>query len=133
MAAWEVASLVIGIFGAICIGVFSIPGLVRLIKTKDSSSISMAMFVILAIGGLLFVITTIITMSCKQSIAELGIAIGNFASMSCAIAIISIKTKNIKDAKFNGMTEKQWCDKLALDARNKKTTYKPQDANKEIE
>ena len=131
MAPWEIASLVIGILGAICIGVFSIPGLVRIVKTKDSSSASLTMYIILAMGGLLFIITTVITMAYTNNISQLGIAIGNLASMACALAIISIKVRNIKNAKHNGMSEKQWCDKLALDAKIKKTEI--QKRNKEIE
>ena len=131
MADWEIAALVIGILGAVCIGVFSIPGLVRVVKTKDSSSVSMSMFIILAIGGFLFVVSTVVSMIGTHSPNQIGIAIGNFASMVCALTTISIKVKNIKDAKHNGMTEKQWCDKLALEAQNKKTGIKKR--NKEIE
>ena len=117
---WRVAVLVIGILGAICIAIFSIPGLVRIVKTKDTASVSLAMYIIFASGAFLVVLMSIIAMFGYQEAWIIGITIGNGASLGMTISIIVIKAKNMKAAKNNGMTEKQWCDMLSKKAKEEK-------------
>ena len=116
----QVATLVIGILGALCIGAFSIPGLVRIIKTKDTASVSLTMYIILMCGGFLFILMSILGMVDAGNAAIIGVTIGNAISFGIALSVVIIKAKNMKNAKHNGMTEKQWCDKLALEAKVKK-------------
>ena len=123
-----IAVLIIGILGALCIGAFSIPGLVRILKTKDTASVSLAMYIILMCGGFFFVLMSIIAMIGYKEAWIIGITIGNLASFGVALAVIIIKAKNMKNAKHNGMTEKHWCDKLAIEARERKNRKSKQAA-----
>ena len=124
MEAYEIAALIIGVLGAIFIAIFSIPGLVRIVKTKDTASVSMLMFILLAIGVFLFVVNAIITMSGKRTAADLGICIGNLSSMSCALAAVILKAKAQRQAKKHNMTEKQWNEKMFKAAQDKKAAKK---------
>ena len=128
MQAAGIAGIVISLLGAICMIAYNIPALIKIKKTKDTSSISLIMFIILAAGALLFVISTACTMigsaqdHAKAAVtwSPIGVLIGNVFSSSCAIAIAVIKGRNMKNAKRNGMTERQWCDKLLKEYQDKK-------------
>ena len=124
-----IASIVISLIGAVCMIAYSVPALVKIYKTKDTSSISLVMFIILASGALLFVISTALTMAVTADKADskavdiwspIGVLVGNVFSCSCSIIIAVIKGRNMKNAKKNCMTERQWCDKLLKDKMDKK-------------
>lgn len=145
MNAAGLAGIIISSIGAVGMIAYNIPALIKIHKTKDTSSISIIMFMILAAGAFLFVISTICTMvSSSQAGASsvaiwspIGVLIGNVFSSSCAVAIALIKWNNMKNAKKNGMTERQWCDKLFKEYQEKKgikTTPQPvQSGNGPIE
>ena len=129
MNAVGLAGIVISSIGAICMIAYNIPALIKIHKTKDTSSISIMMFMILAFGAFTFVVSTICTMiSTSQSNnasqlaiwSPIGVLIGNVFSSSCAVAIALIKWTNMRNAKKNGMTERQWCDKLFKEYQDKK-------------
>ena len=65
-----IASIVISLIGAVCMIAYSVPALVKIYKTKDTSSISLVMFIILASGALLFVISTALTMAVTADKAD---------------------------------------------------------------
>ena len=121
MPGLKVAVLVIGILGALCTGIFSIPGLVIIVKNKNTVSVSLAMYIILACGSALFVLMSLLAMP-DYGIGLIGITIGNGASLGMTLPIIIIKVKNMKDAKNNGMTERQWCDKLYKESKENKAS-----------
>ena len=117
--------LVIGILAALCFAIFSIPGLIRIIKTKDTASVSLVMYIIFASGAFLFVLMSIMAMAGYKEAWIIGITLGNLASLGMALTIIVLKANNMKAAKHNGMTEKQWCDKLYKEAQERKNVSKP--------
>ena len=120
----QIATLIIGIIGAICIGAFSIPGLARILKTKDTASVSLTMYIILMCGGFLFILMSILGMIDANNVAIIGVTVGNLVSFAIALTVVILKGQNMKSAKHYGMSEKQWCDKLALEAKARKEAKK---------
>ncbi len=110
----NILAFVCGTIGAICIALFSYPALIRLIKTKDSTSISITMFAILSTGSFFFVLNGIFGMiNDSGSVPSLiGVTIANTLSFISAISTLTIKLMNIYKAKKRNISEKQWCESL---------------------
>ena len=58
----ELCILIIGLLGAICIASFSTPALIKILKTKDTTWVSILMYLILASGSLCFMLNGILSM-----------------------------------------------------------------------
>lgn len=56
----EITSFILGVIASLCISIYTIPQLIMLIKSKNSSGISAPMFLILIIGDLFFIIQGIV-------------------------------------------------------------------------
>jgi len=93
----EWASLIIGIIGAICIGIYVLPQCVKTIKTKDTSGVSLGMFVLSFCGGFLFFLSALINACIGKGIETwLPMLLGNFCSSVASIIVIALKIRNLK-------------------------------------
>ncbi|WEK82830.1 MAG: hypothetical protein L3I91_01685 [Mycoplasma sp.] len=52
---------VLGYIGAVCIALYTLPGAIRILKTKDASGVDLPLFSILTFGALLFFISGLIS------------------------------------------------------------------------
>lgn len=103
----------VGIVAAAAIAIFSMPQLINIIKTKNTTGVPLAMYIILAIGGLCFVISVIgqlAQLKVAALSAALPVLIANAISFGTAIAILIFKFLNKHWAKKFNVTEKDFCD-----------------------
>jgi len=127
---------VIGLLAAICIGVYMMPQLVKTIKTKDTSGISIAMFVIALVGDLFFVINGIGILADTKAFPEVGkrlsaglpILLANLAAFSISAVIAFFKFRNMYRAKKMNMTEKTFCANYATNVETYKRNFKNKSA-----
>ena len=122
---WTITSFVFGIIAAVCIAVYTFPQLIRLLKTKNSSGISISMFILLVIGDFFFILQCFISLygafqDQDSTIAVqvwlgtmLPVGIANIAGFIGALLTLCIKTKNILSAKKLDITEKEYCERVA--------------------
>ena len=59
---WNIVSFAFGIIAAICIAVYTFPQLIKLLRTKDSTGISISMFILLVIGDFFFILQGFISL-----------------------------------------------------------------------
>lgn len=124
-------SFILGIGGAICIAIYTIPLLIRVIRTKDSSIVSAPMYSLLCTGDLLFIVQCLISLinaiNGNSVNTWLGtmfpIFIANIINVVSGLITLSIKWINCFRAKKANMTEQQYCAKLRKEkeAKNKKS------------
>ena len=122
---WTITSFIFGIIAAVCIAVYTFPQLIRLLKTKNSSGISISMFILLVIGDFFFILQCFISLygafkDQDSTIAVqvwlgtmLPVGIANIAGFIGALLTLCIKTKNILSAKKLDITEKEYCERVA--------------------
>lgn len=122
---WTITSFIFGIIAAVCIAVYTFPQLIRLLKIKNSSGISISMFILLVIGDFFFILQCFISLygafqDQDPTIAVqlwlgtmLPVEIANIAGFIGALLTLCIKTKNILFAKKLGITEKEYCERVA--------------------
>lgn len=138
---WTITSFIFGIIAAVCIAVYTFPQLIRLLKIKNSSGISISMFILLVIGDFFFILQCFISLygafqDQDPTIAVqlwlgtmLPVEIANIAGFIGALLTLCIKTKNILFAKKLGITEKEYCERVAkiinLKNSEKKKLKKP--------
>ncbi len=110
----DIFGTVLGYIGAICIGIFSSPQLIRVIKTKDTYSIPLLMFAILFIGSLCFTIQGIVNICLSPNMWDtyVGATIANFFSTVLSGGVLSIKLVHMYFAYKQNITEKQYCEQL---------------------
>lgn len=117
----EIVLFVIGLIGAISIAIFSLPQIIRIVKTKDTASVPAIMFCILSFGSLCFFIQGLVTMALNgsESLADmLPMTLANFTSFAISTTVLGFKFIYRFRAKKLKMTEKQYCEYLAK--KNKK-------------
>jgi len=119
---------IIGLFAAICIGVYMMPQLIKTIKTKDTSGISIAMFIIALVGDLFFVIDGIGILADKSNAqrlsAGLPILLANLAALIISAIIAFFKFRNMYMAKKLNMTEKTFCASYAANVETYRRNFK---------
>lgn len=102
----------LGIIAAICIAIFSLPQLIFILKTKNTSGISLIMLIILIFGSFCFVVSAIGTLSVKgiklhdRLSSGLPVLIGNILSLIFASLNAFFKIRNIIWARKLNITEK---------------------------
>lgn len=101
----------IGIIAATCIAIYMMPQLIKIIKTKDTAGISIAMFTIAFLGDLFFVINGI-GILCDQTIqnpisAGLPILLANLVAMAISGVIAFYKVRNMAWARKFRIKEEQ--------------------------
>ena len=120
---WTITSFILGIIAAICIAIYTFPQLIKLLKTKNSSGISISMFILLVAGDFFFMLQCFISLygafqDSDPSVAiqtwlgtMLPVGIANVAGFVGALWTLCIKTKNLLSAKKLGITEKEYFEK----------------------
>lgn len=86
------------------------PQLIKTIKTKNTSSLSLLMLIILDLGSLFFVIQGIGVCADKALSAGLPILLGNLCSLIISSIILTFKSRNLYYARVFQTTEKQFCE-----------------------
>lgn len=117
--------LIIGLLGAICIASFSTPALIKILKTKDTTWVSILMYLILASGSLCFMLNGILSMinDMENTFTSLiGVTLANVISFLLAFTTLLIKFCHIARAKKLGISEAELCKKLAEKKTNKKAS-----------
>lgn len=106
-------SFIFGIVGAICIATFTYPSFFKLLKNKDSSGISIIMYLILAIGSTAFLINGItgIVDNVKTLPTVIGVTVANLLSGFSAWTCLGIRLYQGKKAKKEGLTIQEYCKK----------------------
>jgi len=120
----------VGIIAAICIAIYMMPQLVKVIKTKDTSSISVAMFIIALVGNLFFVLDGIgMLIDNKGVAASLPIILANGVAFVISFIIAFYKFRNMKWAKKHGVNEAE----IAKNYNKYLKEYKEEKAKKKLE
>lgn len=127
-----------GIFGFIAsalIAVFSMPQLIKTIKTKNTESVSLWMLLLLVIGDFCFGVNGLAglcdaeaEMFTKMSVS-LPLFLANAISCTTSAIVLFFKIRNMRWAKKRGITEAQ----LAQQYGQIKTEVKQERLNKKIE
>ena len=125
------ASFILGLVAAFCIGAYTIPQLIMLLKTKDSSGISGPMFLILVIGDIVFITQNFISLIDSLE-REGGAGLINWlttlfpvliANLVCVISgsiTLTIKLLNQHRAKKANLSEREYCEQLLKTTKRKK-------------
>ena len=106
---------IIGIIAALCIAIYSLPQLIKIIKTKNTTSISLLMFIVMFFGDLLFVLNAIGILADNTSTdtrlsSGLPILFANFVSICFCCCILFLKIRNIIWSKQLYLSEKKFCE-----------------------
>ncbi len=103
----------IGIIAAILIAIFSMPQLIKTIKTKNTESVSLWTFILLVVGDLFFAIQGL-GILCDPSMDSalrisngLPLFLANLVSCTSSAIVLFFKVRNMLWAKRRGITETQ--------------------------
>ena len=104
----------IGLIAAILIAIFSMPQLIKTIKTKNTESVSLWTFILLVVGDLFFAIQGL-AMLCDQELIDVGknissglpLFLANLISCTSSAIVLFFKVRNMLWAKRRGITETQ--------------------------
>ena len=108
------AIFVMGILGAVCIAIYIIPQMVKTLKSKNTSGVSLIMFIFSLLGSLFFTIMAIFEIVAGLDVsAWIGVFIGNVCSTTCGAIVLSYKLHHVIKAKKLGITEVEYCERLA--------------------
>ncbi len=99
-----------GIIAAILIGIFTMPQLIKTIKTRNTVGVSLAMFIIATIGDVFFVITGIGQLASNLLSSGLPILLANLVAGVSSAIVLFFKGRNLRWAKKFGVSEKVLCD-----------------------
>lgn len=108
----EIAISIVSIIGAICIGIYTIPNLYAVVKTRDTSGIKLSVFMMLFFGAWLFMINGIGLWISRGWEAGIGLVLSNIFSGGCTTITIIYKIKNMVLSKKNNMSETEYCKSL---------------------
>ena len=122
-------SFILGLIAAVCIGIYTIPQLIMLLKTKDSSGISAPMFLILVIGDIFFIAqssTTLINSIAQNDIKTwlttlFPVLIANTVCTISGTITLTIKLLNQHRAKKLNLSEREYCAQLSKKSNAKKS------------
>lgn len=104
----------IGLIAATLIAIFSMPQLIKTIKTKNTESVSLWTFILLVVGDLFFAIQGL-AMLCDKELIEVGknissglpLFLANIISCTSSAIVLFFKIRNMVWAKRRGITEAQ--------------------------
>lgn len=104
----------IGLIAAILIAIFSMPQLIKTIKTKNTESVSLWTFILLVVGDLFFAIQGL-AMLCDKELIDVGknisnglpLFLANLISFTSSSIVLFFKVRNMLWAKRRGITESQ--------------------------
>lgn len=105
----------VGLIAAICISIFSMPQLVRVLKTKKTTEVSLLMYILLTFGDFCFALNGIGVL-CSNSVlgerlaAGLPLLLANIVACTSAAIVLFFKLRNMHYAKKFSVTEKEFCD-----------------------
>lgn len=97
----------VGIAAAVLIAIFTVPQLITVLRTKDTSGISLPMYIILCTGDFLFVLNGIGILIDKDVATGLPIFLANLIAGTVATTILAIKIRNMIWARRRGISERQ--------------------------
>lgn len=122
-------SFIFGIIGAICIATYTYPSFFKLLKTKDSSGISLIMFAILSVGSTAFLLNGILGMvDAPKSIPTLiGVTVANLFSGISGWVCVSIRIHQGRMAKKEGICVAEYCKRHHPQQAQQPVEQKPQD------
>ena len=108
------AIFVLGILGAVCIAIYIIPQMIKTLKSKNTSGVSLIMFIFSLLGSLFFTIMAILEIVEDYDVAAwIGVFIGNICSTTCGAIVLSYKLHHLIKAKKLGISEAEYCERLA--------------------
>ena len=125
----------VGIIAAVLIAVFSMPQLIKTVKTKNTESVSLWMLLLLVVGDFCFGIQGLAILLDKGLTGGKNISTGlplflaNVISCTSSAIVLFFKIRNMRWAKKRGITEAQ----LAQQYGQIKTEIKQERLNKKIE
>jgi uncharacterized protein with PQ loop repeat len=99
------ATTVIMIIGAVFIGIFSLPNLINVLKTKNTVGINLPMYIIFTFACIMFSVYGLGMTIDKNISGGLPTMVSNLFCVAIAITTLIIKFKNLSRAKKAGMTE----------------------------
>jgi uncharacterized protein with PQ loop repeat len=103
----SVTSIVM-IIGAVFIGVFSLPNLINVLRTKNTAGINLPMYIIFALACLTFVVYGAGMSADGNLMGGLPVLISNIFCLVIANITLVIKFVNMHNAKKAGLTELQY-------------------------
>lgn len=118
-------AFIIGAIGAFVLIFSFLYGLIKVIQTKDTSPMSLTMWIITTTGALCLTIFFAlgIGLSKGKSLSFILMFCFETVSLTLATVVMIIKIKNILKAKKNNLTEKEYCKLIyeeSLIKKNKK-------------
>jgi MtN3 and saliva related transmembrane protein len=99
---------IIMIIGAVFIGIFSLPNLINVLKTRNTLSINLWMYLIFVFACLMFLIYGLGMTIDRNYEGGLPILISNLLCVVIGIITLTIKLRNIYYAKKNNLTEEKY-------------------------
>lgn len=99
----------VGLIAAVCIAIFSMPQLIQVIKTKNTSGLALGTYLLLTFGDICFVLDGIGMLAEKNVAGGLPIFLANIVAFATALCVLIFKLKNMRNAKLLNITEKQYC------------------------
>ncbi len=129
----------VGFIAAFCIAIYSLPQFIKIIKTKNTTAISVLMFIAMFFGDLFFILYAIGALTDKSVggwDVRLSIGLPNLVANLMAISICScilfLKIRNMVWSKKLFISEKEFCENYQKNM-TKIIKLKEKKMNKEID
>lgn len=107
---WEIWYFWIGLIAAVCIAIFSMPQLIKTIKTKHTEGLSIMMLSLLVFGDFCFALNGIGMLIDNNLAGGLPLLLANIVACSTSAVLLMIKFNAMRWAKKFGVSEKAYCD-----------------------
>lgn len=107
---YEVWYFWIGLIAAVCIGIFSMPQLIKTLKSKHTEGLSTAMLCLLVFGDFMFLLDGLGMMIDGNLAGGLPLFLANVVADTSSAILLGLKLRSLHYAKVFHTTEKQFCD-----------------------
>lgn len=114
----------VGLIAAACVAIYNIPMFIKILKTKNTAGISLIMYILLVMACWFFFINGLGMMldgSNQNNVYNgLPIFLANLFGGTFSTIILTIKCKNMINAKAANLSEAKYCEEKLLQAKSKK-------------
>lgn len=110
----------VGMIAAGCVAIYNIPMFIKILRTKNTSGISLLMYIFLVLGCWLFFLQGIGMIFDKNFNGGLPLLLANLFSGLVSTIILVIKCNNMIKATALNITEKKYCEEKLIQSQKKK-------------
>lgn len=123
----------IGLIAAVCIAIFSMPQLIKTLKSKHTEGLSVAMLCLLVFGDFMFLLDGIGMMIDNNIAGGLPLFLANVIADASSAILLGLKLRSLHWAKKFQTTEKQFCDNYEAYKTKIKMLKAEKEAAKKVE